>query len=82
MDRGICIETISGRKFDITETEKFENQSWWSMRPSMIMMPATSWAKLKVWIIAQCKKTGACDKEIASWNRTIESVDETLGAME
>lgn len=78
MNRAACIYTVSGKKFDITETNKFEEQTWWEQRNTMLMMPASSWAKLKTWIITQCKRTKACDKEISSWNRTIETVDETL----
>ena len=78
MDKAACIYTISGQKFDITNDQKFGDQTWWDQRHSMIMMPASSYAKLKTYIITQCKKTKMCDKEISSWNRTLESIDEAL----
>jgi len=80
MDRAACIHTVSGKKFDITNDKLFEDKSWWDQRHTMLMMPASSWAKLKTWIITQCKRTKSCDKEISSWDRTIESVDSALEA--
>lgn len=78
MSRGYCINTISGEEFEVNDTKLIDGKTWWSIRPSMVMMPATSWAKLKTYIITQCKKTKLCDKEISSWDRTIKSVDTAL----
>lgn len=80
MSRGYCINTISAKEFAVDDVNKIDGKSWWESRPSMLMMPAQSWAKLKTWIIVQCKRTGQCDKEISSWDRTIKSVDQALEA--
>jgi hypothetical protein len=80
MSRGYCINTISGKESEVNDTVLIDGKSWWNARPSMVMMPATSWAKLKTYIIVQCKKTKLCDKEISSWDRTIKSVDTALEA--
>lgn len=80
MARGYCINTITGEEFEVNETKLLDGKTWWNARTSMVMMPATSWAKLKTYIITQCKKTKLCDKEISSWNRTIQSVDTALEA--
>lgn len=76
--RGYCIKTISSTEFEVNDVDLLDGKSWWAARPSMLMLPVSSWAKLKTYIITQCKKTGACDKEITSWERTIKTVDETL----
>ena len=47
MSRGYCINTISAKEFEVNETTKLDGKSWWEARPSMIMLPASSWAKLK-----------------------------------
>lgn len=78
MSRGFCVNTISSEEFYVDDTKTLDKMTWWQLRPSMIMMPASSWAKLKTYIIAQCKRTGACDKEITSWNRTIETIDKAV----
>jgi len=78
MDRGYCTNTISAKEFYVDETRKLDGRTWWEARPMMLMMPASSWAKLKTWIITQCKRTGQCDQSIASWERTINSIDTAL----
>jgi len=78
MSRGYCINTITAEEFEVNDTKLIDGKSWWIARPSMVMMPASSWAKLKTYIITQCKKTKLCDKEISSWDRTIKSVDTAL----
>lgn len=77
-ERGRCVKIISGEKFDVNESLKFEEKTWWEHRPTMIQMPASSWAKMKAFIIKMCKKYGKCDKEISSWDRTIVTIDQQL----
>jgi hypothetical protein len=76
--RGYCINTISSTEFEVNDHNLMNGVSWWHARPSMLMLPASSWAKLKVYIITQCKQTGACDKEVSNWERTVNAVDKTL----
>lgn len=78
MSRGYCVNTISSTEYEVNDFNKLDGKTWWEARPSMLMMPATSWAKLKTYIITQCKRTGSCDKEITSWERTINSVDKAV----
>lgn len=78
MSRGYCINTISATEIEVNDYQKLDGQTWWQIRPTMLMLPASSWAKLKVYIITQCKRTGTCDREIASWSRTIEAVDKAM----
>jgi len=80
MSKGYCINTLSSKEFVVDDQNKLDGKTWWEARPSMLMMPASSWAKIKIWIITQCKKTGQCDKSITSWDRTIQSVDQALEA--
>jgi len=84
MNRGWCINTISGDGFDVDDShpmhddEKGTDVTWWDARPTMILVPYWSWSKLKKYIINQCKQTGTCDAAIASWDRTIESLDQVV----
>lgn len=78
MSRGYCVNTISSKEYYVDDSNKLDNETWWEARPSMLMMPASSWAKIKTYIITQCKRTGQCDKEITSWERTIKTVDQAL----
>lgn len=77
-DRGRCVKIISSEEFLVDETRKFEGKSWWEMRPAMVQVPASSWAAIKAFIIKTCKKTGTCEKEVASWDRTVKTIDGNL----
>jgi hypothetical protein len=70
------VKTVSGTEFEVNDKLKLDGKTYWEMRPEMILMPYTSWVKLKAWIIKECKVTGACDSRISSWDRTLETIDE------
>lgn len=75
---GNCVKIVSGESFDVDDAHPFDGKTWWEARPSMIQLPAGSWAKLKAFIIEICKKTNQCDKKISSWDRTIQNVDDQV----
>lgn len=75
---GYCVNTISSTEFRVDESHPYEGRTWWELRPSMIMMPAPSWAKLKAFVIKVCRKTGKCDVELGNWERTIQKIDQQV----
>ncbi len=83
MDRGFCVNVISGKQFDVDETHPMHDElakvdrTWWEMKPYMIQMPPATWAAYKAYINKVCKKYGGCDK-VGSWDRTIQVIDEQL----
>ena len=75
-DRGSCVYTVTGEQVEINETNKLEGKTWWEMRPAMLQMPASAWAKVKSWIIKVCKKNPKmCEDAVTSWDRTLDNVD-------
>lgn len=79
MTRGECIKVISGQKIRIDEDNKYNGQTWWQMRPTNLVLPASSWAEQKKFFIKLCKKNqNMCDKEISQWDRSIENIDKSL----
>lgn len=74
MDRGTGVYTISGKKFDVDEVNKFENKTWYEQRNEMLRVPVSSWVELKAFIIKMCKRY-KCSTELGDWERTVESVD-------
>lgn len=79
LDRGECIKVISGEKITIDEKNKYQNKTWWESRPTNIIMPLSSWVDLKKWIIDMCRKNkNVCDKEISSWDRSLEIIDQKV----
>lgn len=52
--------------------------TWWDIRPFMVLLPAKSWAKLKTYIIQQCKSGGGCQENVGTWERKIIRMDDKL----
>jgi len=80
MARGHCIKTISGEQALVDDAHPIldpvsgEMLTWWDLRPMMIQIPYFEYLRLKAWIVKECKTSGACDKRITSWDRTLEDV--------
>lgn len=80
MVKGFCTNTISDKDYVIDEQhpvalEKGEKpQTWWQMRPFMVLVPMASWKEFKAYIIKQCKRTN-CDEYVKSWDRKIQELN-------
>lgn len=72
LSKGVCTYTVSGKTFIIDDDNPFEGQTWFDMRIKTLSVPAKSWAKLKAFLIKQCKKSNKCDVDISSWDRELE----------
>lgn len=82
LNRAYCIHTISNKEYYVDDShpyinEKGERFTWWDMRVTTIQVPAQSWAKIKVFIIDQCKRNKKCS-EITSWDRTVDKIDNRI----
>lgn len=75
MTEGHCITIIGGKKTIVNEENLLDGKTWFEIRPYFILVPPNTWSVIKKYIINQCKKTNACDQEISSWDRTIETID-------
>lgn len=78
LNRGFCTFTVRDEDFFIDDQNKFEGKTWWEMRPLMMRVPPSSYAKVKAAFIKQCKKHKDCDKDIAKWERKFEAVEKHL----
>lgn len=78
MGKGYCVKVISGEEFIVDEDHKFQEKTFFEMRPSMIMIPPQSWVDIKTFIIKICKKTKKCQQEVSSWDRSIQNIDNKL----
>ena len=77
LDRAFCVNTITADEFTWDSTHPFEGKTYWEARPSNLIVPASSWAKIKEFIIKSCKQSNKCD-DVASWDRTIGAIDTGL----
>lgn len=78
--KGFCTNTVSDKDYEIDEQHPVKlpgdekAKTWWERRPYMLLIPATSWAELKAYIIKQCKRTD-CDQYIKSWDRKLNALN-------
>lgn len=79
MTEGFCVHWISGKSFTINEDKKYNGKTWWELRPTMILVPSSSYKNIKPWIIKVCKKhEKQCQQEVSSWERTLNIIDTNL----
>jgi hypothetical protein len=76
--RGYCIKTISSQEYEWNEINKIKNQTFWEAKPYMLLLPVESWIEIKTFIISVCKKSNKCDENNASWERTVNSIDQKV----
>ena len=71
MSKVACKYTLSQETVIVDDEHPFEGQTWFDMRIKTLSVPAKSWAKLKAFLIKQCKQTKKCDVDIDSWDRDL-----------
>jgi hypothetical protein len=70
ISRGMCTYTVSGKTINVSDEELLDGQTWFDIRAKALTLPASSWAKIKSFLIKQCKQN-KCDVDIDSWDREI-----------
>ena len=76
--KGWCTKTVSGEGFYVDDKTPYLGQTWWEMRPDMVLVPTKSWEGIKAFVIKSCKLSGKCDEKISSWDRSIDQIDVKL----
>lgn len=72
---GWCTYTLSNEEQYVDNyTLKLDGKTWDEIKTASLIVPASSWAKLKAYIINECKRTGHC-KDLATWERKISNFD-------
>jgi len=61
--KGYCVYTLSDKEFVIDDDHLYEGKTFWEMRPLMVMLPPSSWAKIKAFILKICKQTQQCNQQ-------------------
>lgn len=72
LSKGICSYTISEKTIVIDDNNLYEGNTWFSMRNKALMIPAKSWAKIKAWMLKECKRTNQCSVDISKWDRDLD----------
>jgi hypothetical protein len=82
MSRASCTKVISGESFEINDEKLFEKKSYWDLKPTMLLLPASSWRQIKTYIITSCKRYGNCNDEVSSWDRILETIERQVESKE
>jgi hypothetical protein len=77
-DKAYCINTITSQEFVWDDQNLFEDKTYWDARPTLLLLPASSWVEIKKFIIEVCKKTKKCDSQVSSWERTVDVIDQQI----
>ncbi len=80
MNKGWCTRTISNEEFFVDDTHPYafdgkKKQTWWELRPYMVLVPIASWAEIKSYVIKTCKRSN-CNEYVKSWDRKITELDD------
>jgi hypothetical protein len=78
IDKGRCTRVVSGESFEVNELLKFEGKTWYELRPYFILVPISSWAELKGYIVKMCKRYGNCQNPDTNATETIKTIDSML----
>jgi hypothetical protein len=78
VNEGFCVNTYSGKSQVVNDVSLMGGETWWDIKSKSLYLPAKSWAKIKLFIIQICAKTKRCSKEVGSWDRTVEVIDEMV----
>lgn len=73
---GYCFKTISNKEQVVDNNEAtLEGKKWSEVNRKAIRVPAESWAKIKTFILAICKKSKECSDNIGTWQKKLDKVD-------
>lgn len=61
--RGWCTYTVSDDEFYIDEAHPFEGKKWPQVKSESLLVPASSWAAIKAFILKLCRKSGSCKQD-------------------
>jgi hypothetical protein len=53
----------------------FEGKTWFEQSYEMIRVPVSTWTELKKYLIMNCKRSKTCNRDIDTWSRSIEKID-------
>jgi hypothetical protein len=81
--RGWCTNTLSDKEFYIDDENPYSfypdqpKMTWWELRPTLLLVPSSSYAALKAYIIKTCRQQ-KCDSKIGAWERRVERIDQRI----
>lgn len=78
--QGWCAWTITQKEqFVDNDTNLLGGKRWSEVKMVSLLVPPDSWAKLKSYIIKNCKQNKGCNNDIGKWQRKTATFDSKLG---
>lgn len=77
--RGYCFHTLEEKEFPVDDEHLYEGKTWRQLDQDNLRIPPSYWAKLKGYMLKQCKKHKDCDKNLGKWERQASKVDQAIG---
>ena len=71
ISKGVCTTTVSSKTTIVDDEHPLDGATWFDIRSKALTVPAKSWAKIKAFLIKQCKQR-KCNVDIDSWDRQID----------
>ena len=59
-NRAYCVNIVSSKPFYWDDENRYEGVTFFDAEPTMILVPPTTWAALKSYILKQCKQSKGC----------------------
>lgn len=73
--KGWCTHLISEREFYVDDFHLYDNENWVQVDTKSLRLPARSWAKLKAFMLTQCKRSKKCANNLGKWSRKAKRID-------
>ena len=75
---GWCTYAISDEEFEVDDEHLIEGKNWQEFNQTTVRIPPESFAKIKAYILKQCKKSGSCRKDLGKWERKFEIMEKKM----
>lgn len=87
---GYCFNTISETEYPVDDVNLFEDKSerdpklrmktWTQLRDVSLVIPPYSYAKVKAYIQANCKRDEDCSEDLYRWKKKIKKADQKMNS--
>ena len=74
VNSGFCTYTLTQKSFIVDDAHPYNNSTWLDMKINSVYLPAESWAKIKEYILKECKKNNNCSQNINNWDTKLNSI--------
>lgn len=71
--RGKCAMIISGKTFDVDDSNLFEDKTWFELKRKSLVVPVSTYVKIKTFLRKVCKRYN-CEKDFEVSEKALEEI--------